>query len=132
MNKTAAIVAASWVFLAGSALADTATGQATGKRQHKPLPAAEAEEEQPTRVRKGMQDLKNNAQDPEPAMNKKEMAEKLAKKADVSETRMNKSELTETMASDAGLSKADSKRASGDKEKTDKNEAARSKRKKDR
>ena len=105
---------------------DAARGTPTGKRQHKPVTATqaqeEAEENNGTRVRKPMQDLKNNARDSTPAMNK--------------------SELTETLASDAGLSKADAKRSAEQRaperlrhkdrsvdEKTDKNEAARAKKK---
>ena len=101
-------------FLSAPAFADdAASGMPSGKRQHKPVsatqPQEETEETKGTRVRKPMQDLKNNAQDTTPAMNK--------------------AELTETLSSNPGLSKADSKRVAED-EKTDKNEAARSKRKK--
>ena len=145
MRKIAVVLATLGLAFAGTVFADGATGMPSGKRQHKPVSTSEPQPEprtEGTRVRKTMQDLKSNAQEPEPAMNKKEMAEKLAKKADVSETRMNKAELTETLASDAGLSKADAKREAGkqtpealrnkDKDvekKTNKSEAARSKRK---
>jgi len=65
---------------------DAATGMPSGKRQHKPVSATqpqdeEQEEAQGTRVRKTMQDLKNSAQDPTPAMNKAELTESLAKPA---------------------------------------------------
>ena len=133
MAKNQLIVLGVGLLLTIPALADdAASGKPTGKRQHKPVsatqPQEEAEETRGTRVRKPMQDLKNNAQDATPAMNK--------------------AELTETLASDAGLSKADAKRAvepgrsperraperlrhkdrSVD-DKTDKNEAARARKK---
>ena len=127
MAKNHMIVLGVSLLLTMPALADdAASGTPTGKRQHKPVSATqqqeETEEARGTRVRKTMQDLKNNAQDTDQAMNK--------------------AELTETLSSDAGLSKADSKRDSEQRvperlrhkdrsvdDKTDKNEAARAKKK---
>ena len=129
MTRHFILVLGGFLLLASPVVADDATsGLPTGKRQHKPVsatqPQEDPEEAKGTRVRKTMQELKNNAQDTTPAMNK--------------------AELTETLSSNPGLSKADSKRAvepgrsperlrhkdRGVEEKTDKNEAARSRKKK--
>ena len=126
---------------------DAASGMPSGKRQHKPVSATqpqEPEEAQGTRVRKTMQELKGVSQDAEPAMNKAELTERIASPPPPPPTtRMNKAELIDDMASDADLSKADSKRAAEPAgvserlrhkdrdvaEQTDKDEAARAKKK---
>ena len=116
---TASIVA---LLLSTPAIADTASGMPTGKRQHKPVAAEQQEseaEQKATRVRKQMQELKNTSQDTEQAMNKAELTESLANKTDdkakqekrVPETLRHKDRTVE--------------------EKTDKSEAARAKKKQD-
>ncbi len=127
---TAALAIASLVLAAPVIADDTNPGQPTGKRQHEPVSAAQPQpaedEQQGTRVRKQMQQLKNNAQDLTPAMNKAELTETLSTRGarekgsgmatgrrqhgvrapdGDDEQAMNKAELIDAMASSAGTGK---------------------------
>ena len=99
---------------------DPPSGMPSGKRQHKPVTTAQPEqgtEEAATAVRKPMQDVKNAPQGEPAGMNKAELTETLAEKppADTSADKR----VSETLRhKDRNVA-----------EKTDKSEAARSKKK---
>jgi hypothetical protein len=66
MNTKAILALIVSLPLASAAFADAASGMASGKRQHKPMSAEQPGDEteaQGTRVRKTMQEPKNNAEE---------------------------------------------------------------------